>query len=184
MRIRKTTWVWLVPAALFAVLLHTTSALAAEPVSLTIQAPKQVNLGDEVKVAAVLTDNQRRPIPGASILLLAPGDFLSVESEVELDRATTDPQGTASLRYQARTENSVTLTASFPGNSQYSPSRASTDITINGSVQLYQQTPGVLHGLQVWWLLVGVLGVAWSIFFGVAVLLIMIARADMPALER
>lgn len=184
MRIHKTTWVWVIPAALFAVLLHTTSVLAAEPVSLTVQAPRQVNLGDEVKVTAVLTDNQRRPIPGASILLLTPGDFLSVESTIELDRATTDTQGTASLRYQARTENSVTLTASFPGNNRYSPSQASTDITVDGAGQLYQETAVVLPGIRVWWLLVGVLGVAWSIYFSVMVLVTLIARADMPAPER
>ncbi len=65
----------------------------------------------------------------------------------------------------------MTLTASFTGNSQYSPSQASTDIAINGSWQLYQQTGGGLPGMTVWWLLVGILGVAWSIYFGVMALL-------------
>ena len=184
MRTRKTTWAWVVLGALLAVLLHTTSALAAGPVSLTVQAPKQMNFGDEVAVTAVLTDNQGRPIPGASILLLTQGDFLSVEGTVELDRATTDAQGTASLSYQARTTNSVTLTASFPGNSQYSPAQVSTDITVGGSGQLYQETAGVRLPIIGVWLLVGVLGVAWSIYFGVMALVTLIARADMPAPER
>lgn len=183
MHTRKTR-LWLFPVALFAVLLHTTSALAASPVILTVQAPTQMNLGDEVTITAVLTDSQGRPIPGVRILLFTPGDFLSVEGPIELDRAITDAQGTASLRYQARTENSVTLTASFSGNSQYSPSQASTDIAIDGSWQLYQQTGVGLPGMTVWWLLVVVLGVAWSVYCGVMALLILIARADMPALER
>ncbi|GEM_PF-3926177 len=72
MRTRKTR-VWLFPVALFAVLLHATSALAADPVFLTVQAPTQMNLGDEVAITAVLTDSHGRPIPGVRILLLTPG---------------------------------------------------------------------------------------------------------------
>ena len=184
MRRHKTIRVWLVLAALFSVLLQITSALAADPVSLTIQAPNKMNLGDEATVTAVLTGSHGRPVPGASVLLLAPSGFLSVEREVELDRATTDAHGAAGLRYQARSADSVTLTALFPGNDQYSPSQASTDITVDGSGQLYQETAGVQLPVIGVWLLVGVLGVAWSVYFGVIMLVTLIARADASVPER
>ena len=180
----RTIWVWLVPAALCAVLLHSTSALAADTASLTVHAPDQMDLGDEATVTAVLMNSQGQPIPGAGILLLTTGSFLSVEGVVELDRATTDAQGIARLRYQARTANTVTLTVSFPGNGQYSPSQASTEISVSGTAQLYQEAAGVRLPVIGVWLLVGVLGVAWSIYFGVMVLVTLIAWADLPARGR
>jgi hypothetical protein len=136
------------------------SALADSPASLTVQAPDQMEMGDEAVVTAFLKDNSGAPIAGAIILLLAPADFLSVEGVVELDRATTDGLGIARLRHQARTPNSATLVISFPGNSQYSAVKASTQVAITGTTQLYQQNAGVrLPGVGVW-LLVGALELA------------------------
>lgn len=181
MRMHRTTWRWLFPAVLAAALLDATGALAAEAVTLTIQAPGHMDLGDEVTVTTVLTDGEGRPVPGASIVLSTSADFLSVEGAVELDRATTDAHGAASLRYQARSANSVTLSASFGGDRDHSPAQASAVIAVEGSAQLYQQTAGVrLPGVGAW-LLVVVLGVAWSTYLGVTVLVTLIARAGTRA---
>lgn len=149
---------------------------AADPVTLELQAPKEAALGEKITVTAVLTDGKGAPIPKATIILWTSASFLSTESPVELDRAITDAQGKVTFLYQPRSENSVTLNASFSGNSRHAPAQSSVELTVQGSVQLYQETAGVqLPGIGVW-LIVGILGGVWATYFVVMVLLTIIAR--------
>jgi len=185
MRTRTAKWLWLATLPLLVVLVTATPAWAAEPVNLEFQAPEQVNIGDEVMVTAGLRNEKGIPVPGANIVLTSEASFLSAEGTIELDRAATDAQGIVNFLYQARTEGPITLNVYFSGDSRYGSAQDSTELTVLGSVQLYQQTAGVrLPGISVW-LLVGVLGTVWSIYVTVMVLLALIARASPKApLER
>ncbi|MBI4310547.1 MAG: Ig-like domain-containing protein, partial [Chloroflexi bacterium] len=142
-----------------------------------LQAPDKVNLGEEVMITAVLKDSKGAPIAGAKIRLWTPGQFLSVGGEMELGTVTTNAQGIAAFRFQARSEDLARLNADFFGDSRHSPAQAAIDVAVVGSDQLYQQTAGVrLPGIGVW-LIVGALGVAWSIYIGMMALVTLIARA-------
>lgn len=177
----RATWLWILPLAALLLLAVAQPAWAANPVNLTIQAPTQMNLGDQSVVTAVLKDSKGAPIPGATILFWRPGDFLSVSGAVELGSAKTNAQGIATFNYQARNQSIVTLNVSFSGNDQHDPANTSQDIKVLGSTQLYQSTAGVhLPGVTVW-LLVGALTVAWSIYMGMMVLVTLIAPAGEPA---
>ncbi len=178
-RSAKRLWVLLVPLLL--AVATATPAWADGLVTLEIQAPTQVGLGEEVSVTAVLRDATGAPAPGATIIFWSSASFLSVGGAIELGRATTDAQGRATLLYQARTEEKAFLNAYFPGDSRYDPASAAVELAVQGSAQLYQSTAGVqVPGLGVW-LLVGALGIVWSIYLLVMVLLTLIAREGSKA---
>ncbi len=181
MILRVSRWVSLV-AVTAAFLMATSNPLwAAEPVSLELQAPEQVTLGDEVIVTAVLRDGNGAPVPAATVILWSAATFLSTGGAIELGRAVTNAQGKATLLYQARTEERALLNAYFPGDSRYDPASATVELMVQGSSQLYQSTAGVrVPGIGVW-LLVGVLGIVWSIYLTVMVLLTLIAREGSKA---
>lgn len=150
---------------------------AAEPVTLQLQAPAQVSLGDKVAVTAVLQDGKGAPVPGATIVLWSSGSFLSVAGAVQLGQAVTDAQGRVTFTYEARTDGAVTLNAFFAGNSRYSPTQASAEIQVTGSAQLSRHPiEGVrVPGIGVW-ILAGILGGVWGTYLVVMVLLTLIAR--------
>ena len=101
---------------------------------------------------------------------------------MRLAQATTDAQGRATFSYQVRSAaGPLTLNVYFPGNSLYAPAQGSAELTVLGITQLYQQTAGVrVPGIGVW-LLVGLVGAVWSIYFTVMVLVSLIARAGSKA---
>jgi hypothetical protein len=177
MNIRNARWLWLPLLPLLLVLATAAPAWAAGPVTLELQAPENVRLGDQVSVTAVLRDATGAPAPGATIVFWIPASFLSVGGSIELGRATTDAQGRATLLYQARTaEEKASVNAYFPGDSRYEPASATVELRVEGSAQLYQSTAGVqVPGIGVW-LLVGILGGVWSTYFAVMVFLALIAR--------
>lgn len=168
-------WAILVPLLLL--LVTTTQVWAADPVVLELQMPEQATLGDEVEVTALLRDASGRPVPRATIILWNSSEFLSVGGAITLGEAMTDAQGRVVFSYEARTEESITLNAYFPGDSRYSGAQASAEMSVQGSAQLYQSTAGIqVPGLGVW-LLVGLLGIVWTIFLVVMVFLALIVRA-------
>jgi hypothetical protein len=177
MSLRSAKWLWGALIPLLLVLATATPAWAAEPVTLELQAPERVMLGDEVNITAVLRDASGAPAPGATVILWSPASFLSVGGSMELGRATTDAQGRATLVYQVRTEEKASLNAYFPGDSRYSPAQASADIQVQGSAQL---TRHPIEGVRVpgvgVWILAAILGGVWSTYFAVMVLLTLIAR--------
>ncbi len=176
MSMRKARWLWLTLLPTLLALATAAPAWAADPVTLQLQAPEQVTLGEEASVSAVLADGQGTPVRGATIILWSAGSFLSTGGAIELGRAATDAQGRATFTYQARSEGALTLNASFPGDSRHASAQASSEVKVQGSFQLYQEEAGVqVPGITVW-LLVGLLGGVWSTYLTVMVLLTLIAR--------
>lgn len=167
---------WAILLSLLLLLRTATPVWAGDPVTLQLQAPTQVDLGEKVPVIALLKDSKGNPVPGATIILWRPASFLSKAGTIELGRATTDAQGKVSFVYEARSEGPVQLNAYFAGNSRYDPAQSAVELTVAGAAQLYQETAGVrVPGLGVW-LLVAVLGGVWATYFAVMVLLTLIAR--------
>ena len=154
---------------------------AADPVTLKLEAPKEASLGDTISVAAELRDGNGGPVPGATIILWTPASFLSVGGAVRLGEVPTDAQGRAVFSFQARSTGALTINAYFPGNSLFEPGQGSVALTVGGSAQLYQQEAGVrVRGIGVW-LLVGLIGVVWSVYFTVMILVTLIAREEAPS---
>jgi hypothetical protein len=177
MNIRNARWLWLAPLLLLLVLATATSAYAADPVTLELQAPTSAGLGDQVTLSALMRDATGSPVKGSRVVFWSPASFLSVGGSIELGRATTDAQGRATLVYQARIGGAVSLNAYFSGDSRYDPAYASADMQVEGTAQLTKHPiEGVrVPGLSVW-LLVAIVGTVWSIYFVVMVLLGLIAR--------
>ena len=149
---------------------------AADPVSVKVEVPKEASLGDNVSVAAELRDGKGGPVPGATIILWTPASFLSVGGAVRLGEVPTDAQGRAEFSFQARSTGALTINAYFPGNSLYEPGQGSAELAVAGTAQLYQQEAGVrVRGIGVW-LLVGLIGIVWSVYFSVMILVTLIAR--------
>lgn len=154
-----------------------TPAYAADPVTLELQAPKKAGLGDQVTLNSLVRDAQGSPVKGSRVVFWMPASFLSNGGAVELGSAITDSRGIATLRYQARIGGTVSLNAYFSGDSRYDPAYASADMQVEGTAQLTKHPiEGVrVPGLSVW-LLAGLLGIVWSIYLTVMVLLTLIAR--------
>lgn len=165
-----------------------TPVLAAGPVTMELQSPGHMALGNTENVVVVLRDSKGAPITKATVVLWTPASFLSTSGAITLGEAATDAQGKATFAYEARTGGTVNLNASFAGDTRYQPAQAAADVTVDGAAQLYQQTAGVrLPGVNVW-LIVGALAVVWSTYFTVMVLVTFIARGEpesaMPSGER
>lgn len=164
-------------AFLLAALAGAAPAGAASPVTLEIQAPEGLRLGEETRITAALREGAGAPVRGATVILWSPGSFLSTDGFVEQGRATTGADGKAVFAYQPRTEGSVTLNATFTGDSRYEAVSASVALPVTGSAQLYSEEAGIrVPGISVW-LLVAVLSGVWGTYFMVMVLLGLIARA-------
>lgn len=177
---RYAPWLWLTVLSLL-LPATATPAWAANPATLQLQAPASAALGDEVTVTAALTSGEGTPIPRAAVVLWSPASFLSTGGAVRLGSAVTDARGKAAFRYQARSSGPVTLNASFAGDGRYDAAQASAVMTVQGTEQLYQEAPPVyVPGVSTWFL-VGLLGIVWSIYLTVMVVLTLIAREGAKA---
>ncbi len=180
MSVRNMKWFWRALVPLPLLLMTVTPALAASPLTLQMQAPSQVRLGETATITAVLQDGKGAPVPRATIVLRSQGSFLSTDGAVEQGREVTNAQGKVVFVYEARTEGTVTLNAYYAGDSRFDPAQSSTEITVQGSGQLYQET-GAVQVPGVRWLLVGLLSGVWLIYMMVMVLLSLIAREGSQA---
>ena len=176
MSMRGAKWLWraLIPLPL---LLATATPVLADaiPLTLRMQAPSQVRLGETATITAVLRDSKGAPVPRATIVLWSQGSFLSTGGAVEQGKEVTDALGKVAFAYEARTEGTVTLNAFYAGDSRFAPAQSSADLMVQGSEQLYQESPGVpVPGVR--WLVAGLLSGVWLIYLTVMVLLSLIAR--------
>jgi hypothetical protein len=177
MTYRIARWIGLVSLPLVLLLAIATQVYAADPVTLELQAPTKVGLGDQVTVSALLRDAQGSPVRGSRVVFWMPASFLSNSGAVELGSAVTDSRGIATIVYQARIGGAVSLNAYLSGDSRYDAAYASADMQVEGTAQL---TKHIIEGVRVpglgVWLLAGLLGIVYSIYLTVVVLLSLIAR--------
>ncbi len=174
---RMAKWIGLASLALALFLATATQVWAADPVTLELQVPKKVGLGDQVTLSALVRDAKGSPVKGARVVFWSPASFLSNSGAVELGSAVTDSKGTATIVSQARIGGAVSLNAYLAGDSRYDAASASAEMQVEGTAQLTKHPiEGVrVPGLSVW-LLAGLLAIVYSIYLTVIVLLSLIAR--------
>ena len=163
------------------VLTPSATARADDPVTLEIDAPQEMTLGEVATIGVVIRDSSGAPLPRASLVLEGRGSFLSTDGAMRLGEGVTDAQGRVAFPYQARTEDPTELTVRFTGDGRHGPVDSSVNFETKGTAQLYTETAGVrVPGVGVW-LLAGLLGGVWSTYFAVMVFLTLIARAPTHA---
>ncbi len=169
---------WLLPLLLALICLQvaTGSALAAQETQVELSLPGEGKVGEEAIVVAVLAEASGSPLQGVEVVFYTPAEFANVSGEIEIGQSVTDEQGVASLVYTPRSWGEQTVIVRFAGDSQYSAAESSAVTLIEPGPQLHQEEAGVdVPGIGVW-LLVAVLGVVWTIYLVIAVLLELIAR--------
>lgn len=165
-------------AAALAWLLLVGTARAQGPggTTLELRLPPEGTVGQEMTVSAHLTDGAGVAVEGAEVVFYRAVEFMNVGSDLELGRAVTDAQGTATLSVVHRSEGEIKITARFDGNTQYGPASASGAVPIQPGPPQHLEEAGVrVPGINVS-LLAGILGAVWSTYFVVMVLIWLIAR--------
>ena len=124
-------------------------------------------VGDEIAVAAYLTDPLGRPISGAEIVFHSETTFLNTTGEMKIGSARTNSYGLALLPHLARIEGEAEIKAAFDGNDVFAPAVASDTIEILAGEQLYTEvTPFRIPGANVG-MVAMIISVVWIIFLGV-----------------
>lgn len=145
---------------------------------LRLSAPARAELGTPVELRATLTDQQGKPIDDVPIAFLSRlgwGDVISRMAVI--GTATTDHAGIATLRAELRTSGTVSIVVRFVGSARFRPARASADVTVTGSRQLYSSTAGIRVPWLGIWLLAAVVGALWTSYLVVASRVLAIARS-------
>jgi len=149
---------------------------------LELSLPPKPAVGQELALAARLTDGNGAPVSGKEVVFSTTALFLNTEGEVELGRAITDERGIALFSFVPRTEGEVVITARFAGDRQHRRSVASATAVVAPGPSLYVQTAGVrVPGINVGWL-VGLLAAVWGTYLTVMVLLVLVAREGRTAI--
>ena len=151
-------------------------ALAAH-VSVRTTVPDKATVGAVVRIPVALHAADGTPLQGTTVIFYLHASFAGVAGEVEVGRAVTDETGDATLAYTPRLAGRHELRMEYlaTGDSQVEVVTGAVDVS--GGEQLSRSRPGIdVPGLNVG-LLMAVLATVWSILFGVALLLVTIARA-------
>jgi hypothetical protein len=160
-------------------------AHAQAPTGATIDliAPEAGAVGQEMTVAARLTDRSGSPIAGAEILIQASLEFFNTAGDVELGRGTTDQRGAAIISFVPLTEGDTEILAVFDGDAAYGAAFASATVPVAAGPQQYVDEAGIkVPGINVS-LLIAILGTVWGTYFVVMFRVFLIARDDSPAVE-
>ncbi len=154
-------------ALALALLPAATSAQTAQPsaTSLSLAAPQEAPLGEEVSLVAVLKDSAGRPIQGARILFTTPVTFGGTTGEMAIGEALTEGTGAATLNYQLTVQGPNRFIARFYGDGSNQPSEASADTRSTGLVQITRRTAGIQVPVLGWWTIVAVLWGVWTVYF-------------------
>ena len=144
--------------------------------------PDGMNLGQPVEIAIALHDRAGLPRPGTAVVFYQHASFAGVSGDVVVGRGVTDGDGVATLTYRPRLAGHHEIRVEYLSPGEGEPELATTAIDVAGDAQLYRSPAGIeVPGLNVG-LLMAVLTTVWSILFGVAVLLVAIARAGVESL--
>ena len=155
------------------------SALASH-VTPTTTVPDSVTAGEEMSIPVTLRAADGAPVAGTTVTFYLHASFAGVTGEAEIGRAVTDDTGLAALTYKPRLagHHEIRMEYLAPGDDEIQV--ATTAFEATGDVQLYRTEPSVsVPGLDVG-LLMAVVSTVWMILFGVALLLVAIARAGKP----
>ena len=176
LRVQRIASLLLAVALVWLLLVGTAGAQGPDATALELRLPPEGTVGQEMTVSARLTNETGVAVAGAEVAFRWAVKFMNVGSDLELGRTVTDEQGTATLSVVHRGEGEMMITARFDGNTQYGPASATGAVPIQPGPPQYLEKAGVrIPGINVY-LLAGVLGTVWSIYFVVMTLILLIAR--------
>lgn len=141
-------------------------ALADGPAatSMEILFPPEPAVGQEMALAARVTDPARVGVAGVPVVFTARVSFLNTDDEIELGQATTNQQGIAIVSYIPRTDGNVSISAKFAGDTKYKKSSATGKAAIKPGPPQYAEHVGLkVPGVGVW-MLVAVMAGVWGTF--------------------
>jgi len=149
----------------------------ASHVSVRTTVPAEMTVGDTVRIPVALSAADGAPLQGATVVFYLHASFAGVVGEAEIGRAVTDETGAAALPYRPRLAGQHEIRIEYVTPGQGAVEEVSTVFDVIGGEQLYRSAPGIdIPGLNVG-LLIAVVAAVWTILFGVALLLVAIARA-------
>lgn len=144
--------------------------------TLQLTLPIEGAVGEELIVTARLTSQVGFPVSGAEVVFRRDTEFMNASSELEMGRALTDGQGTATLTFLPRSEGELLIFADFEGDVQYASSFSEGTTFIQTGPALYLEEAGIkVPGMNIS-LLVGILSIVWGTYFIVMFRIWLIAR--------
>ena len=154
-----------------------TGPALASHIHVSATVPSDVTVGEMVRIPVALEAEDGAPLRGTTVVFYLHAVFAGVTGEAEIGRAVTDETGVATLAYRPRLAGHHELRMEYITPGEGTAEVVSTAFDVTDGEQLYRsaasvEIPGVSGGL-----LMAVLATVWSILFGVALLIVAIARA-------
>jgi len=162
--------------AVLLALLVSTPALAAG-IGISVGAPEQVAIGQDVEVKAVLTQDGE-PLAGAEVALTYQATFGGESSRVELASAITDEAGVAVMTYQQRADDNREMQVVYlgPGTEPVEPYVFTIAVQPDGE-QMYVNQSGVEIPFVNGTLVILVIATVWFLIALAAVYLVRVGLA-------
>jgi len=114
-----------------------------ESTQIVIGAPSEATLGQPLTVQAALADSKGHPISRAVVYFTVSTTFLGDTNDMVVGQAVTNGMGQASAQIVVDFSGSITLNAEFQGDTQYASSIATTQVSMTGEGQVYNEHIGV-----------------------------------------
>jgi len=114
-----------------------------ESTQIVVGAPSEATLGAPLTVQAVLADSKGHPISKAVIYFTVSTTFLGDTNDMVVSQAVTNGKGQASAQIVVDFSGPITLNAEFQGDTQYASSNATTQVSMTGEGQVYNEHIGV-----------------------------------------
>jgi hypothetical protein len=151
----------------------------ASQVTVNIAEPAPALVGQPSQIDATLTaPDTGKPMAGVSVTFLAHSSFGKVDGFMEIGRGVTNSDGIAAISYVPRDAGHTDVKVDYVPAAGGKMEEAVGAIDVQGGAsQLYVQKSGIqVPGLSSW-LIVGLLTIIWGTLFGVALMVVRIARA-------
>lgn len=175
---RKRLAAWAAPSVVAAIMSLALAAPAgASHVTVRIGVPGMLEVGTVASIPVALSEADGAPLANTPVSFYLDATFAGVSGEVEVGTAVTDSAGLATLAYRPRVAGHHDIRVEYFLPNEAEPEIATISVDVAGAAQLYVADPGLsIPGLNVG-LLMAILTTVWTILFGIAVVLIRIARA-------
>ena len=166
-------------AGLLALVLGGAAPAFADHLDVATSEPASVSPGDIVEIAVVVRSSvTQQPVADATVVVSIDATIVGVSGPVEIARARTGDDGTATLRWQVRSgaTESVLIAYSEAGDVSLE-SEPLQLVTVGAGQQIVHPEPGLsIPGLGAW-VLIGVLVLAWALIQSAMIGPVRVARA-------
>lgn len=154
-----------VAAGMLAVLVAGAAPAFADHLDVATSEPATVSPGDVVEIAVVVRSSEtQQPVADAIVVVSIDATIVGVSGPVEIARARTGDDGTATLRWQVRSGATQSVLIAYSEAADVSlESEPLQLVTVGVGEQIVRPEPGLqIPGLGAW-VLIGVLVLAWGL---------------------